>query len=84
MDEDVSVQSTGAPKSYKIHWTVLDYLNAVLRAGFTLDLVEEFGEQVRDWDGAPMQEHPGNLLIVARKISLVRLDSAKEEAAPSE
>lgn len=65
--EDVLARQPGELKSYEFHWTVADYLNAVTRAGCRIELVEEFGEQVAAWEGAPLGGLPEFLLIVARK-----------------
>lgn len=57
----------GPMKSYEFHWTVSDYLNAVLNGGCRLVEVHEFGETAADWEGAPMHGLPEILLIVARR-----------------
>ncbi len=67
LDDDILRPETGSIKSYEFHWTVADYLDAVLRAGCRLLVVDEYGEQVCDWEGAPMHGLPENLLIIARK-----------------
>jgi SAM-dependent methyltransferase len=67
LSEDILRGKAGSLKSYEFHWTIADYLNAVLRTGCRLLLVDEFGEDVFDWEGAPMQGLPGNLLIVSQK-----------------
>lgn len=57
----------GTFKSYEFHWTICDYINAVLRTGCRLLEVHEFGENVADWEGAPMAGLPEFLLLVAQK-----------------
>lgn len=57
----------GALKSYEFHWTISDYINAVLECGCRLTEVDEFGTDVAGWEGAPMHGLPEFLLIVARK-----------------
>jgi len=57
----------GNMKSYEFHWTISDHVNAVLKAGCRLLELGEFGEEVADWEGAPLQGLPEYLLIVARK-----------------
>ena len=52
----------------EFHWTVSDYIYAVLNAGGRLFEVHEFGENVDDWEGAPLHGLPEFLLIVARKV----------------
>ena len=39
----------------------------MLQAGCRMVAVEEFGEQVAEWEGAPLQGLPEFLLIVGRK-----------------
>jgi 2-polyprenyl-3-methyl-5-hydroxy-6-metoxy-1,4-benzoquinol methylase len=65
--EDVLARETGPLKCYEFHWTVADYLNAVMNAGCRILFVDEFGEQVCDWEGAPLGGLPEVLLIVAQK-----------------
>lgn len=65
--DDILRREPGALKSYEFHWTVTDYLNAILRAGCSLLFVDECGEQVDDWEGAPMHGLPKFLLIIARR-----------------
>ncbi len=67
MNDDILRPETGDMKSYEFHWTVADYLNAVLGAGCCLLFVDEFGEQVYDWEGAPMHGLPEFILIISRK-----------------
>ena len=57
----------GTLKSYEFHWTISDYINAVLKSGCRLLEVDEFGTGVADWEGAPMHGLPEFLLLVARK-----------------
>jgi SAM-dependent methyltransferase len=64
---DILHRAPGTFKSYEFHWTVCDYINAMLKAGCRLLEVHEFGESVADWEGAPLQGLPEFLLLVARK-----------------
>lgn len=64
---DVLYPKQGTFKSYEFHWTVSDFINAVLNAGCRLLEVHEFGESVADWEGAPLHGLPEFLMIVARK-----------------
>ena len=64
---DVLYPQQGTFKSYEFHWTVSDFINAVLNAGCRLLEVHEFGESVADWEGAPLHGLPEFLMIVARK-----------------
>ena len=67
VSEDILRSKPGVLKSYEFHWTISDYINAVLRSGCRLLEVDEFGEDVADWEGAPLYGLPEFLLIVARK-----------------
>ena len=64
---DVLHPRPGPLKSYEFHWTVSDYINAVLKSGCRLSEVHEFGDSVAEWEGAPLHGLPESLLIVARK-----------------
>ena len=67
VSEDILRPKPGTMKAYEFHWTVSDYINAVLRAGCRVLEIGEFGEDVADWEGAPLHGLPEFLLIVARK-----------------
>ena len=67
VSDDILCVNPGVLKSYEFHWTMSDYINAVLRSGCRLLEVDEFGEAVADWEGAPLHGLPEFLLIVARK-----------------
>ncbi|QQS40434.1 MAG: class I SAM-dependent methyltransferase [Acidobacteriota bacterium] len=64
---DILEPKTGTLKSYEFHWTFSDYINAVIRSGCKIVEVAEFGEEVADWEGAPMTGLPEFLLIFAQK-----------------
>jgi SAM-dependent methyltransferase len=64
---DVLRPGPGTVKSYEFHWTIADYLNAVLKTGCRIESVDETGEDVASWEGAPMQGLPEFFLMVARK-----------------
>ena len=66
-DDDILRPEKGGLKSYEFHWTIADYLNAVLKAGSHLLFVDEFGEEVCDWEGAPLEGLPEAFLIIAQK-----------------
>jgi SAM-dependent methyltransferase len=76
LSEDVLSRDAGSLESFEHHWTVADYLNAVVRSGGRIVLVDEFGTQVAEWEGAPLVGLPEFLLIVARK-------DVEQVAAPS-
>ena len=67
LSEDILGKKPGALKSYEFHWTVGDYISAVMKTDCHLLLVHEHGEEVADWEGAPLQGLPKFLLIIARK-----------------
>lgn len=60
---------TGVPglMQYEFHWTVGDYVQAVLQAGCRILAVEEFGDEHEDWERAPLTGLPRVLLIVGEK-----------------
>ena len=64
---DILCPEPGRMKTYEFHWTVSDYVNAVLKAGCRVLEIDEFGEHVGDWEGAPLHGLPEYLLIVARR-----------------
>ena len=65
--DDVLSRKIGSLKSYEHHWIVADYLNSVISSGCRILFVDEFGEDVGSWEGAPLAGLPEFLLIVARK-----------------
>jgi len=67
LSEDILGKTPGLLKSYEFHWTIGDYVNAVLRTGCCLLLVDEHGKEVADWEGAPLHGLPEFLLLIARK-----------------
>jgi len=67
VSEEILHPKPGALKSYEFHWTISDYINAVLKAGCRLLEVDEFGKDVADWEGAPLNGLPEHFLVVARK-----------------
>lgn len=67
LGDDVLYKSAGVHTSFEFHWTISDFMNAILKAGATILEVDEYGTYVGDWEGAPMQGLPENLLIMAEK-----------------
>ncbi len=67
VSEDILRAKPGSLKSYEFHWTIADYINSILRAGGHLLEVVEYGQEVGDWEGAPLDGLPEFLLIIARK-----------------
>jgi lincosamide nucleotidyltransferase A/C/D/E len=54
-------------EQFEFHWTVADYITAMLVAGCQLIHVEEFGDTCEDWEGTPMTGLPRSLLLVGRR-----------------
>ena len=67
LNDDILRPKQGDLTSFEFRWTVADYFNAILDAGCVLVSVDEYGEHVGDWEGAPMSGLPEFLLILARK-----------------
>ena len=65
--EDVPGAAPGSLPSYEFHWTVSEFLAAVVEAGAELVKVEEFGDESEAWERAPLAGLPRCLLIVSRK-----------------
>ncbi|MCB0628267.1 MAG: methyltransferase domain-containing protein [Lewinella sp.] len=65
--DDILSREDGGLASYEFHWTVSDFIQAILKAGCELIDTAEFGEHVGDWEGAPMHGLPECLLLVGRK-----------------
>ncbi len=55
-------------EQYEFHWTVAQYLNAVIEQGAELVKFEEIGDAVEGWEYAPMDGLPQMLLIAGRKL----------------
>jgi len=54
-------------KQYEFHWTVADYVNALLDAGCNLEAVEEFGDEREAWEPIDLSGLPRCLLLAGRK-----------------
>lgn len=65
VSEDILRAKPGTMKSYEFHWMISDYINAALKAGCRILEIGEFGENVSDWEGAPLHGLPEFLLIIA-------------------
>ncbi len=79
VSEDILRSEPGMMKSYEFHWTISDHINAILKAGCRVLEVGEFGEDVADWEGAPLHGLPEYLLIIARKeVDQSLVDTASE------
>ena len=67
MIEDILNPKPGNFESFEFHWTVSDFLNAVLKAGCRILDTDEYGTYVGDWERTNFMGLPENLLIIAQK-----------------
>ncbi len=65
--EDIRAEAPDDMVQYEFHWTVSEYLNAVIEQGIDLIRFEEIGDKAEEWEGAPLQGLPQKLLIAGRK-----------------
>jgi len=80
--EEILWPKPGNLKCYEFHWTISDYINAVLKCGCCVVEVDEFGQEVADWEGVPMHGLPEFFLIIARKnVEPSRPTDAEDRAA---
>lgn len=68
---DVLRAASGELEQFEFHWTVADYISAVLSSGCRLVHAEEFGDDCGWWENAPVAGLPKSLLLVARRKSRV-------------
>jgi len=64
---DVLRSAPGELEQFEFHWTVADYISAVLSSGCRLIHAEEFGDGSDWWEGAPVGGLPESLLLVGRR-----------------
>jgi SAM-dependent methyltransferase len=64
---DVLYPAPGELEQFQFHWTVTDYISAILSSGCQIIHAEEFGDTADEWEGAPMAGLPASLLLVARR-----------------
>jgi SAM-dependent methyltransferase len=64
---DVLYSSPGELEQFEFHWTVADYISAMLSSGCQLIHAEEFGDTSDSWEGAPVAGLPASLLLVGRR-----------------
>jgi SAM-dependent methyltransferase len=64
---DVLEPASGSLVQFEFHWTVADYVSAILGAGCALVHAEEFGDTSDRWEGAPLDGLPKFLLLVGRR-----------------
>ena len=67
VSNDVLDKANGDIKQFEFHWTVSEYLRAVVEQGVDLIRFEEIGDEAEGWEGAPLQGLPQKLLIAGRK-----------------
>ncbi|MBV8088803.1 MAG: class I SAM-dependent methyltransferase [Alphaproteobacteria bacterium] len=69
--QDVLWHEPGELEQFEFHWTVADYIGAMLVSGCQLVHVEEFGDTCEQWEGAPMAGLPASLLLVGRRTAVL-------------
>ena len=60
-------EAPGDMKQFEFHWTVSQYLNAVIEQGVELIRFEEIGDGPEEWEYAALEGLPRILLIAGRK-----------------
>lgn len=65
--EEVPEAEAGSLPSYEFHWTVEDYVSAMLAGGCELLALKEIDDRRRSWEVAPLKGLPEDLLLVGRK-----------------
>ncbi len=65
--EEVEGLAAGSLPSYEFHWTVSDYVAAVMDAGCELLALRELGDQPQSWETPPLAGLPEDLVLVSRK-----------------
>jgi SAM-dependent methyltransferase len=64
---DVLCSAPGELEQFEFHWTVADYISAILSSGCQLIDAKEFGDASEWWEGAPVAGLPASLLLVGRR-----------------
>jgi hypothetical protein len=64
---NVLYRASGELEQFEFHWTIADYISAILSAGCQFIHIEEFGNTCETWEGAPMAGLPKALLLVGRR-----------------
>jgi len=64
---DVLYTAPGELEQFEFHWTVADYISAILASGCQLIHAEEFDDASESWEGAPVASLPKTLLLVGRR-----------------
>lgn len=63
----VDAVETSPLPSFEFHWTVGDFINAMIASGCEIVECREYGEDVTKWEGLTTADILSTLLIVARK-----------------
>jgi hypothetical protein len=64
VSEDVLYPARGQLEQFEFHWTVADFISAIVGSGCRIVHAEEFGDTAEEWEGAPMDGLPATLLLV--------------------
>lgn len=67
LNDNILESAPGNFESFEFHWTVSDFLNAVLKAGCRILETDEYGNHVGDWERTNFEGLPENLLIIGEK-----------------
>ena len=63
----VEAAAPGSLPSFEFHWSVSDYVSALMAAGCELVSLHEFGDGLEEWEASPLEGLPLALLLVGRK-----------------
>lgn len=67
VSEDLQRGESHGARQFEFHWTVAQYLNAVIEQGADLVRFDEIGDGPESWEHAPLRGLPRKLLIAGRK-----------------
>ncbi|HYF49798.1 MAG TPA: class I SAM-dependent methyltransferase [Planctomycetota bacterium] len=70
--ENVLDRTPGSLKQYEFHWTVSEFIRAVMENGNELLTVLEIGDEPEGWEASPLKGLPQRLIIAARKLESPR------------
>jgi SAM-dependent methyltransferase len=70
---DILYLTPGELEQFEFHWTIADYISAIISSGCELIHAEEFGDTSESWEGAPMAGLPAGLLLIGRRSKVQRL-----------
>ena len=80
--DNVLQRTPGEHRCYEFHWTVSDYIMAVMDAGNAVICVKEIGDEAEGWESTNMKGLPQCLLIAARKRHGAITTPSKESSYP--